>query len=68
MHPKKMLFSTQNIACEVAYIWLVSNRLRLNNDSAESHIKEEGKHNMYTVWLNAQLHSSARLSLLDLEG
>ena len=70
MHPKKMLFSTQNITCEVAYIWLVSNRLRLNNDSAESHIEEEGKLDMYTtpVWLNAQLHPSARLSLLDLEG
>ena len=53
MHPKKMLFSTQNITCEVAYIWLLSNRLRLNNDSAGSHIKEEGKLNMYTtrVWL-----------------
>ena len=38
-----MLFSTQNITCEVAYIWLVSNRLRLKNDSAGSHIKEEGK-------------------------
>ena len=38
MHPKKMLFSAQNITCEVAYIWLVSNRLRLNNDSAGSHI------------------------------
>ena len=49
MHPKKMLFSTQNITCEVAYIWLLSNRLRLNNDSAGSHIKEEGKLNMYTT-------------------
>ena len=59
MHPKKMLFSMQNITCEVAYNWLLSNRLRLNNDSAGSHIKEEGKLNMYTtcVWL-----------LLDLEG
>ena len=59
MHPKKMFSSTQNITCEVAYIWLLSNRLRLNNDSAGSHVKEEGKLNMYTtcVWL-----------LLDLEG
>ena len=67
MHPKKMFFSTQNITCEVAYIWFLSNRLRLNNDSAGSYIKEEGKLNMYTtrVWL---LNSSARLSLLDLEG
>ena len=39
----------QNITCEVAYIWLLSNRLRLNNDSAGSHIKEEGKLNMYTT-------------------
>ena len=39
MHPRKMLFSAQNITCEVAYFWLVSNRLRLNNDSAGSHIK-----------------------------
>ena len=39
MHPKKMLFSKQNITCEVAYICLVSNWLRLNNDSAGSHIK-----------------------------
>ena len=67
MHPKKMFFSTQNITCEVAYIWFLSNRLRLNNDSAGSYIEEEGKLNMYTtrVWL---LNSSARLSLLDLEG
>ena len=49
MHPKKMFFSTQNITCEVSYIWLLSNRLRLNNDSAGSHIKEEGKLNMYTT-------------------
>ena len=49
MHPKKILFSMQNITCEVAYIWLLSNRLRLNNDSAGSHIKEEGKLNMYTT-------------------
>ena len=40
-----MLFAKQNITCEVAYICLVSNRLRLNNDSAGSHIKEEGKLN-----------------------
>ena len=53
MHPKKMLFSTQNITCEVAYIWLVLNRLWLDNYSAGSHIKEEGKINMCTtrVWL-----------------
>ena len=53
MHPNKMFFSTQNITCEVAYIWFLSNRLRLNNDSAGSYIKEEGKLHMYTtrVWL-----------------
>ena len=69
MHPKTMLFSTQNITCEVAYIWLLSNRLRLNNDSAGSHIKEEGKLNMYTtrVWLLTEFVRSI-MSLLDLEG
>ena len=69
MHPKKMLFSTQNITCEVAYIWLLSNRLRLNNDSAGSHIKEEGKLiHIQNSCLVAQLNSSVRLPLLDLEG
>ena len=49
---KDVIFNA-NITCEVAYLWLVSNRLRLNNDSAGSLIKEEGKLNMYTtrVWL-----------------
>ena len=49
---KDVIFNA-NITYEIAYIWLVSNRLRLNNDSAGSLIKEEGKLNMYTtrVWL-----------------
>ena len=57
MHPKRCYFhrkiSLVRLLPGVAYIWLVSNRRRLNNDSAGSHIKEEGKFNMYTtlVWL-----------------
>ena len=46
---EKDVIFRQNITCEVAYIWLLSNRLRLNNDSAGSHIEEEGKLNMYTL-------------------
>ena len=53
---------TQNIhKCKVAYIWLVSNRLRLNNDSAGSRIKEEG---MYVNLCLVALSYVARLSLL----
>ena len=48
--------------CKVAYIWLVSNRLRLNNDSAGSRIKEEG---MYVNSCLVALSYVARLSLLS---
>ena len=54
---------TQNIhKCKVAYIWHVSNRLRLNNDSAGSRIKEEG---MYVNSCLVALSYVARLSLLS---
>ena len=69
---EKMLFSTQNITCEVAYIWLLSNRLRLNNDSAGSHIKEEGNISLICTQLvfvcSTEFVRSIYMSLLDLEG
>ena len=68
MHPEKMFFLTQNITCEVAYIWLVSNRLRLTMTQLDRTLKRKVSFYVHNSCLFAQLNSSARLSLLDLEG